>query len=55
MIYVHRVPQRDAADRVGQLVEAASDTLEQRVWRPTWRPGVQAILTLSGCAHCGWV
>ena len=31
MIYVHHVPQHDAADRLGQLVEATEDPLEQSV------------------------
>jgi len=33
MIYVHHVPQHDAADRLGQLVEAAENPLEQSVSR----------------------
>jgi integrase len=33
MIYVHHVPQHDAADRLGALVDAASDPLEQNVSR----------------------
>jgi hypothetical protein len=29
MVYVHHVPQHDAADRLGRLVDASSDALEQ--------------------------
>ena len=31
MIYVHHVPQHDAADRLGELVEASEDPLEESV------------------------
>jgi hypothetical protein len=31
MIYVHHVPQHDAADRLGELVEASEDPLVQSV------------------------
>jgi integrase len=37
MIYVHHVPQHDAADRLGRLFEAAEDPLEQNVSRTVSR------------------
>ena len=37
MVYVHHVPQHDAADRLGRLVEASSDALEQSVSRTVSR------------------
>ncbi len=37
MVYVHHVPQHDAADRLGRVVEAASDPLDQSVSRTVSR------------------
>jgi integrase len=39
MVYVHHVPQHDAADRLGRLVEASSDPLEQSVSPTVSRTG----------------
>jgi integrase len=37
MVYVHHVPQHDAADRLGRLVAAAEDPLEQNMSRTVSR------------------
>jgi hypothetical protein len=37
MVYVHHVPQHDAADRLSHLVEASEDALEESVSRAVSR------------------